>query len=176
MASAGPLQDETASSAPPNRGLAKGLSAEGPPAIRLDRVEKRYVTRDGPVHALAATDLAIAQHELVVLLGPSGCGKTTLLRMIGGLIAPSNGRLQVMQRDLWKDETRQADALSDLGMVFQDASLFPWLTIEENVALPLELKGVPKKQRLSRARALTGLVGISGWRSRGRCLMTPGFS
>jgi NitT/TauT family transport system ATP-binding protein len=136
------------------------------PAIRLDRVEKWYATRDGPVHALAATDLVVSQHEFVVLLGPSGCGKTTLLRMIGGLIAPSHGRLQVMQRDLWKDETRQTEAISDLGIVFQDANLFPWLTIEENVALPLELKGVPKKQRLSRARALTGLVGISGFETR----------
>ena len=101
--------------------------------------------RDGPVHALTATDLAVAAHEFVVLLGPSGCGKTTLLRMIGGLIAPSHGRLQVMGRDLWKSETRHADAVSDLGMVFQDANLFPWLTIEDNIALPLELKGVPKK-------------------------------
>jgi NitT/TauT family transport system ATP-binding protein len=167
MASAGPLQDEIASGAAPSQSLsAKGFSAEGLPVIRLDRVEKWYVTRDGPVHALAATDLVIAQHEFVVLLGPSGCGKTTLLRMIGGLIAPSQGRLQVMQRDLWKGETRQSNAVSDLGMVFQDANLFPWLTIEENVALPLELKRTPKKQRLSRARALTDLVGISGFETR----------
>jgi NitT/TauT family transport system ATP-binding protein len=157
MASAGPLQDKIASGAAPSKGL---------PAIRLDSVEKWYATRDGPVHALAATDLDIAQHEFVVLLGPSGCGKTTLLRMVGGLIAPSHGRLQVMQRDLWKAETRQTDAASDLGMVFQDANLFPWLTIEQNVALPLELKGTPKQQRLARARALTGLVGISGFEAR----------
>ena len=71
-----------------------------------------------------------------------------------------------MQRDLWKGETRQSNAVSDLGMVFQDANLFPWLTIEENVALPLELKRTPKKQRLSRARALTDLVGISGFETR----------
>ncbi len=135
-------------------------------AIQLDRVEKWYATSDGPVHALAATDLAVAGHEFVVLLGPSGCGKTTLLRMIGGLIAPSHGRLQVMERDLWKNDARQADAVSDLGVVFQDANLFPWLTIEDNVALPLELKGVPKKERRARARALTALVGISGFETR----------
>ncbi len=162
MASAEPLQDETASGVAPR----DSKSAKALPAIRLDRVERWYATKDGPVHALAATDLAIAQREFVVLLGPSGCGKTTLLRMIGGLIAPSHGRLQVMDRDLWKNETRQADAVSDLGIVFQDANLFPWLTVEENVALPLELRGVPKRQRLKRARELTGLVGIAGFETR----------
>jgi len=162
MASAGPLQDETASGVAPR----ESVSAKASPAIRLDRVERWYATRDGPVHALAATDLAIAQREFVVLLGPSGCGKTTLLRMIGGLIAPSHGRLQVMQRDLWKNQTRQADAVADLGIVFQDANLFPWLTVEENVALPLELRGVPKRERLVRARALTALVGIAGFEAR----------
>ena len=162
MASAGPLQDEIASAV----ALRDGRSAKALPAIRLDRVERWYSTRDGPVHALSATNLDIAQHEFVVLLGPSGCGKTTLLRMIGGLIAPSHGQLQVMQRDLWKNETRQADALSDLGIVFQDANLFPWLTIEENIALPLELRGMPKRERLARARTLTGLVGIGGFETR----------
>jgi len=162
MASANLSRDEIASGAAPR----EGAPAESRPAIGLAGVEKWYATRDGTVHALAATDLSIAQHEFVVLLGPSGCGKTTLLRMIGGLLAPSRGRLQVMQRDLWKNETRQADAVSDLGIVFQDANLFPWLTIEENVALPLELKGVAKKERLARARALTTLVGISGFEAR----------
>jgi NitT/TauT family transport system ATP-binding protein len=162
MASADPLLDEIASGAAQHDNAPAGNQ----PAISLDRVEKWYATRDGMVHALAPTDLVIAQHEFIVLLGPSGCGKTTLLRMIGGLLAPSRGRLQVMQRDLWKNETRQADAVSDLGIVFQDANLFPWLTIEENVALPLELKGMARKERLKRARALTSLVGISGFETR----------
>lgn len=162
MASARPLQDEIASGVAPHG----SIPGKDSPAIRLQRVERWYTTRDGPVHALAATDLDIAPREFVVLLGPSGCGKTTLLRMIGGLIAPSHGRLQVMQHELWKNGTRQADAVSDLGIVFQDANLFPWLTIEENIALPLELRGMPKRERLARARTLTGLVGIAGFETR----------
>ncbi len=162
MASAGSLQDEIASGVTREQ----GASARASPAIHLHHVERWYPTSDGPVHALAATDLDIGQREFVVLLGPSGCGKTTLLRMIGGLIAPSHGRLQVMQRDLWKNGTRQTDALSDLGIVFQDANLFPWLTIEENIALPLELRGIPKQERLQRARTLIGLVGIGGFETR----------
>jgi NitT/TauT family transport system ATP-binding protein len=157
MASIVQFQDETPLGAASNK---RGA------AIRLERVDKWYFTNDGSVHALAATDLVVAQREFVVLLGPSGCGKTTLLRMIGGLIAPSNGRLQVMERDLWQGEARQADAISDLGIVFQDANLFPWLTIEKNIALPLELKGMPGKHRLARARELAGLVGISGFETR----------
>jgi NitT/TauT family transport system ATP-binding protein len=135
-------------------------------AISLEGVDKWYATRDGAVHALTPTDMAVAQREFIVLLGPSGCGKTTLLRMMGGLIAPSHGRLQLMGRDLWHGEQRQGAAVSDLGIVFQDANLFPWLTIEQNIALPLDLKGVRKKQRLARARELAALVGIAGFETR----------
>lgn len=135
-------------------------------AICLEAVDKWYGTRDKPVHALQATDFEVRQGEFVVLLGPSGCGKTTLLRMIGGLITPSHGRLRIMGRDLWNGHARQSSAVSDLGMVFQEANLFPWLTIEENIALPLELKKMPKQARLERARSLTKLVGIAGFEKR----------
>ena len=109
------------------------------PAIRFRDVEKWYGTRDEPVYALAPTDLSVAQAELVVLLGPSGCGKTTMLRMIGGLISPTSGEIEIEGLNLWHSGERQAPALADLGMVFQEAHLFPWLSIEENIALPLEL-------------------------------------
>src|ERR1700761_4646831 len=107
MTSAGPLQDDIASASSPSR--FDRQAARGGAAIRLDRVEKWFATSDGPVHALAPTDLVIAQREFVVLLGPSGCGKTTLLRMIAGLIAPSQGQLLVTERALWDQGRRQAD-------------------------------------------------------------------
>ena len=147
------------------RGEAADAAAR-PAAIRLEQVDKWYGTRGESIHALAATDLTVGQGDFVVLLGPSGCGKTTLLRMIGGLIAPTSGRLRVMGRHLWAGEARQSEAVSDLGIVFQDANLFPWLTIEQNIALPLELKGMPKARRLARARELTELVGIAGFEGR----------
>jgi NitT/TauT family transport system ATP-binding protein len=135
-------------------------------AIHLHHVDRWFGTRDKPIHALEGIDLEIARGEFVVLLGPSGCGKTTLLRMIGGLIAPSSGRLRVMNRDLWRGAARQSDAVADLGIVFQEANLFPWLTIEQNIALPLALKGVSKRERLARAHELTRLVGIAGFEGR----------
>jgi NitT/TauT family transport system ATP-binding protein len=136
------------------------------PAIAFRGIEKWYGTRDEPVHALAPTDLSVADGEFVVLLGPSGCGKTTMLRMIGGLIEPTAGEIAIEGASLWRNGQRQAQALSELGMVFQDANLFPWLSIEQNIALPLELKGVPKAQRRARAAALTRLVGIEGFEKR----------
>ena len=135
-------------------------------AISIQGIEKWFGSRDQLVHALAPTDLMVAEGELVVLLGPSGCGKTTLLRMIGGLLEPTSGELQVEGRPLWKGGSRQGDALSELGVVFQEANLFPWLTVEDNIALPLELKGVGRGERIARAHELTNLVGISGFEKR----------
>lgn len=135
-------------------------------AIALERVEKWYGTRDAPVHALAATDLSVAEGEFVVLLGPSGCGKTTLLRMVGGLIPPTGGKLTVEGQLLWDGDQRRPKAVAELGMVFQDANLFPWLSIEDNIALPLELKGMGKAERRAKARALCDLVGITGFEKR----------
>jgi NitT/TauT family transport system ATP-binding protein len=74
--------------------------------------------------------------------------------------------LRIEGRKLWKDGQRQDDALSELGMVFQDAHLFPWLTIEENIALPLELKRVGRAERMARVHELMQLVGISGFEKR----------
>jgi NitT/TauT family transport system ATP-binding protein len=147
---------DTPSSNPPNQA----------PAIGLRAIEKWFGDRAQPVYALAPTDLDVPAGELLVLLGPSGCGKTTMLRMMGGLLEPTAGELTIEDQALWNGGERQGVALSELGMVFQDANLFPWLTIEENIALPLELKGVGKAERLARAHELTKLVGITGFEKR----------
>ncbi len=141
------------------------MSSE-PPAIAATALAKWYGTRDAPVHALAETELAIAPGEFLVLLGPSGCGKTTLLRMIGGLLAPTSGSLSVMGAPLWQGSRRNDAALNELGMVFQDANLFPWMTIEQNIALPLELRGVGRAERAARARELMRMVGLAGFERR----------
>jgi NitT/TauT family transport system ATP-binding protein len=139
--------------------------------ISLKGITKRYGSGEGAVLALDDIDLEVAPGEFVVVLGPSGCGKTTLLRMVGGLEPPSDGVLKIAGRDLWNAGGRQDAAMDEIGIAFQEALLFPWFTIEENVALPLKLRGVPKEQRLARARELCALVGLSGFeRSRPRQL------
>jgi NitT/TauT family transport system ATP-binding protein len=136
------------------------------PGISLHDVVKNYDAPGNSVPALAATSLDVWQGEMLVLLGPSGCGKTTLLRMIGGLIKPSEGRIEVAGLPLWTSSGRNQEAVRKLGIVFQDPNLFPWLTVEDNVALPLEIQGVPRSVRIARARELLTLVGIAGFESR----------
>jgi NitT/TauT family transport system ATP-binding protein len=136
------------------------------PAILAEQLAKTYRGRGADVLALAPTDLAVAEGELLVLLGPSGCGKTTLLRMIGGLLAPSAGRLSVNGHILWNGAAREGKALADLGMVFQDANLFPWLSVLGNVTLPLQLRGVARAEREAAARAMLDLVGLTGFENR----------
>ena len=147
-------------------GVSGAAASVRPVEINLAGVEKRFPTPQGVVHAVAQTDIAVKRQEFVVLLGPSGCGKTTILRMIAGLLQPSAGTITVAGRGLWHGTRRDSEALGELGIVFQDANLFPWYSIERNVSLPLRLRGVPRKERTERARALCELVGIAGFEKR----------
>ncbi len=126
-------------------------------AVTCRGVGKRYASRSGEVEALAPVDLEIAPGEFLVLIGPSGCGKTTLLRLLGGLHAPSQGSITLRPG---------ADGRQSIGFVFQQANLLPWLSVEQNVALPLKLKRRPRRARLERARALCAQVGLAGFERR----------
>ncbi len=133
------------------------------PAIRLAGVAKTYRTRQGGVEALHPVNLAVNRGELLALIGPSGCGKTTMLRLIAGLTPPSAGDISIDGRALWRGDRRDAAALRGLGVVFQDATLFPWNTVAQNIALPATLRGVPRAERDARVQALMDLVGIAGF-------------
>ncbi len=152
-------------------GGAHVLEAEAPPPrvreaeaeIELRGVSMRYRSRDRETLALEDIDLGIGKQEFVALVGQSGCGKTTMLRILAGLIKPTSGEVTVARRPLWDGDRRDDDALRKLGLVFQDANLFPWYTVEDNIALPLHLRGVDKKQRRARAHELGELVGLQGF-------------
>jgi NitT/TauT family transport system ATP-binding protein len=135
-------------------------------AIELVGVEKRYGEGEDTVVALSRTDVGVERGEFLVLIGPSGCGKTTMLRLMAGLISPSSGNIKVAGRDLWVGERRDNEAVKNLGVVFQDANLFPWLTIEKNIALPLELRGAPADERRRRVADLMKLVGLTGFEDK----------
>jgi len=132
----------------------KGPAGLAAGRVALKGVDKIFQAESGPVTALKDIDLEIAPGRFVVLLGPSGCGKTTLLRLIGGLERESAGTLTV-----------ESGGRSGTGVAvaFQDPRLFPWFSVEENIALPLRLKGVGKAERLAKARALCELVGLQGF-------------
>jgi NitT/TauT family transport system ATP-binding protein len=112
----------------------------------------------GGVVALEGIDLDVRPGEFVSLIGPSGCGKSTLLRIVGDLIQPTAGGVAVNGKP-----PRRAREDRDYGIVFQDAVLFDWRTVEKNIALPLEMTGWSRDRRRSRVRELLDLVELSGF-------------
>lgn len=132
----------------------------GAPALRLESVGKTFASAVGEVEAIHEIAFDVRPGEFVSVLGPSGCGKTTLLRMIGGLERPTRGSIEIDGQSVWGGGR---DAVRALAFAFQEPRLFPWFTIEQNIALPLRLRGAPKAQRLARARELCALVGLEGF-------------
>ena len=147
----------------PREGSADGAAPPGERFIEFDGVTKRYQTRQGSTLALSDVSLSVGRKEFVVLIGQSGCGKTTMLRILAGLIQPTEGEVRIEGQSLWRGERRDDEALAKLGLVFQEANLFPWYSVEENIALPLRLRGVGKRERLERAHELSELVGLTGF-------------
>jgi putative spermidine/putrescine transport system ATP-binding protein len=129
------------------------VSTQTEPAVAFRDLHRHY----GEVRALDGLSLDLAPGEMVVLLGPSGCGKTTALRLLAGLDVATSGSVMVGGRDI----THVPANKRDMGMVFQAYSLFPHLTVEENVAFGLKLRGVDKGARLKRAGDMLELVGLS---------------
>ncbi|WP_369148717.1 ABC transporter ATP-binding protein [Streptomyces sp. R44] len=123
-------------------------------AIRLTGLRKTY----GRTEAVAGVDLEIADGEFFSMLGPSGSGKTTVLRMIAGFEEPTSGTVELAGRDV----TRLAPFERDVHTVFQDYALFPHMTVEQNVAYGLKVRGVARAERLVRARAALAQVGLDG--------------
>jgi NitT/TauT family transport system ATP-binding protein len=131
--------------------------------LDVDAVSKTFETRRGTVEALKNIDLSIARGEFVSLVGRSGCGKTTLLRIMSGLLPPTSGTVSANGRSTWKGTKRDDEAFAQFGLVFQDANLFPWFNVTDNISLPLKLRGVDKKSRTARAKELCELVGLVGF-------------
>ncbi|MEZ5725680.1 MAG: ABC transporter ATP-binding protein [Paracoccaceae bacterium] len=128
------------------------------PVIVADGIDLTFQTADGPVHALKGVDLSINQGDFVSFIGPSGCGKTTLLRTIAALETPTGGALSV--NGMTPDEARRARAY---GYVFQAPGLYPWRTIAQNIALPLEIMGFAKADRMERVERVLELVDLAGF-------------
>ncbi len=138
-------------------------SDPGTPGLRIQGIGRDFRTRSGVTHAVSGIDLEIGQGEFVALIGRSGCGKTTLLRMIGGLLAPTAGTIEVDGRQLWSGTQVDPTAITKLGFVFQESNLFPWFSVLDNIALPMKLRGIGKAERRARAKDLAALVGLGGF-------------
>lgn len=128
--------------------------------LSFDTVTKRY----GDTEVVQPFDLDVAEGELVAFLGPSGCGKTTLMRMVGGLEAPSSGRIMLRGEALTRPDRRR-------GMVFQSYSAFPWLTVAGNVAYGMryrnDLSAAEKRDQVAHFLDLVGLTAFADqWPNR----------
>jgi ABC-type nitrate/sulfonate/bicarbonate transport system ATPase subunit len=126
--------------------------------LRIENVSRVFPAVHGgtPTRALQPIEMTIGDNDFVTILGPSGCGKSTLLRMVAGLDTPSTGQILLDGRAV----TRPG---AERGMVFQSYTLFPWLTIAENVAFGLREKGVPQRERRDIVRQWLERVGLTSF-------------
>ena len=140
-------------------GAASAGGGSAGPVVRLKGVQKAFpVKGGGQTVALQGIDLDIARGEFISLIGPSGCGKSTLLRIVGDLIQPSSGTVEVNGKS-----AAQARRDRDYGMVFQAPVLFDWRTVEGNVRLPLEIEKVPAAEQQRKIEAMLELVELTGF-------------
>ena len=128
--------------------------------ITFLEVTRRFETREGQaLNALVGVSLDIKPGEFVSLVGPSGCGKTTLLRMVAGLLSPTSGKVLVGGVEV-------GEPRPDVGLVFQQALLLPWLSVLRNVLLPVDVQGQRIAEYRDRALDLIKMVGLGGFEKR----------
>lgn len=130
------------------------------PTISIKNVSKVYEGEDGnPVQALQNINLEIADGEFVCIVGPSGCGKSTLLEIVAGLQKHTEG-------SVFLDDTQINGPSRDIGVVFQDAALFPWRTIKKNILYGMETAGVSKKEQEEKLEYYLQLMGLQGFENK----------
>jgi NitT/TauT family transport system ATP-binding protein len=134
-------------------------TGEAGPLLVADTIVKHFETPEGLLTAVDGISFDVALGEFLAVIGPSGCGKSTLFNIMGGLLDGYEGRVTVA------GETVRGPHPS-VGMIFQEESTFPWRTVLDNVAFPLEISGMAKTERLERARHFVELVGLDGFERR----------
>lgn len=127
--------------------------------LTVDHVTKRFGPASGGLIAVDDMSFSVARGEFVSVIGPSGCGKTTLFHIIGGLTTASAGRVRVEGEEI-------SGPHPAVGMVFQEESCFPWRTVIDNVAFPLELAGQDRATRHAKAQTFVDMVGLRGFEHR----------
>ena len=126
------------------------------PKLRLENLSKTFSTDNGDFVALAPTKLDIPAGRFVSLIGPSGCGKTTIFNIVAGLLPPTTGRVLIDGEDA-------TGFIGQVGYMLQKDLLLPWRTVLDNVALGMEIKGVPLKEARERALPLIQRYGLGGF-------------
>lgn len=134
-------------------------AATGPQPLTVENVTKRFGTGPGALTAVDSVSFSVASGEFVSVIGPSGCGKSTLFHIIGGLADATQGSVRV------ENEAVKGPHPA-VGIVFQEESTFPWRTVIDNVAFPLELRGIGREERHAAAAHYIDMVGLHGFEKR----------
>ena len=125
--------------------------------LSIQGVSRTFTSAKGvATQALLPVDFEVRENDFVTILGPSGCGKSTMLRIVAGLDSPTSGRVLLDGRPV-------EGPGADRGMVFQSYTLFPWLTIEQNIRFGLRERGMPESQQKERAQYFIAKVGLRGF-------------
>jgi NitT/TauT family transport system ATP-binding protein len=130
-----------------------------PAILVVDDLVMRFGTSDDGVTALDHVSFKVRPGEFLAIIGPSGCGKSTLFNVLGGLLGGYQGAVTVAGESI-------SGPHASIGMVFQEESTFPWRNVLDNVAFPLEIAGLPKAERLEKARHFIAMVGLHGFENR----------
>lgn len=132
-------------------------------AVEIQGVSKSYGEGDAVVHALVGVDLTVHQGEMLFLMGPSGSGKTTLLSIMGCILRPTSGSVRIAGEEVVGLSEREMPRirLRRIGFIFQGFNLFPALTVQENIELALDLKGIRGREARRRSGDLLARVGLS---------------
>ena len=124
--------------------------------VELKKISKIFLTKDSYQVAIEDVSLDVHANEFLVLLGPGECGKSVLLNIVAGLMEATGGEIYI-------DGKVTSGINPEVGMVFQNLGVMPWLTVRDNVAMPYKLKGIGRKERWQRAQELIDLVGLHGF-------------
>lgn len=128
--------------------------------LKLENISKSFakVENDEVTHTLDCIDLEMRSGEFISLVGPSGCGKSTILRLVAGLIQPTLGKVTVNEKEITGPSPER-------GMVFQKPTLFPWLTVEKNIAFPLKMQGrLNDANGKEKVEHMLHVIGLEGFR------------
>ncbi len=134
-------------------------ATDSPEFLAVKDLSVSFATPEGPLVAVENISFSVARSEFLSVIGPSGCGKSTVFNVIGGLLTGYDGEVSVAGQ-------RVDGPHESVGMVFQEESTFPWRSVLENVAFPLEIAGLAKAERVARARHFISLVGLDGFERR----------
>ena len=127
--------------------------------IELNGITKEFSTKKGVITAVKDVNFRVKEGDFISLVGPSGCGKSTVIRMINGIISPTRGTIRIGDDSYSREPS--PDTLKKLGFVFQSPNLLPWLTVRDNLMIPLKVMGLKGREWEERAEELLQMVGLS---------------